>query len=74
MGCKYNEIHRLHGMLTGAGIEHELFDRNGQFDPDGIAAKHFRAQGLEPIDWGWQIIVYRPEREVGSAVRDYDEV
>ena len=72
MPRKYNEIHRLHNMLTEAGIEHEWFDRNGHFDPGGIAAKHFRAMRLEPIDWGWQIVVYRPDGErLVSAIEGY---
>lgn len=69
---KYNEIHRLHEMLTAAEIEHEWLDRNGVFDPGGIAAKHFREKGLEPIDWGYQIVVYRPDGEqLVSAIEGY---
>ena len=72
MKREYKEIHRLREMLTAAEIEHEWIDRNPRFDPDGIAAKHFREKGLEPIDWGYQIVVYRPDGEtLVSAIEGY---
>lgn len=72
MARKYQEIHRLHEMLTEAGIEHDWVDRNVIFDPDGIASETFHRRGLEPIDWGRQIVVYRPDGEtLVSAIEGY---
>lgn len=52
---KYQEIQRLHAMLTEAGIEHEWIDLNPERPSlDFLGQK---------IDWGWQIIVYRPDGE-----------
>lgn len=47
---KYNEIVKLHEMLLEAEIEHEFVRRN----------EHLRDSGF---DWGYQIIVYRPDDE-----------
>ena len=53
-------------MLTEAGIEHEWNDRNVTF---GFAeAKKF----IPDIDWGYQIVVYRPDGErLVSAIEGY---
>lgn len=51
---KYQEIHRLHEMLTEAGIEHEWIDRNEHFDT---------SKYIPDLDWGYQIVVYRPDGE-----------
>lgn len=53
---KYNEIHKLHEMLLEAGIEHEWVNRN----PNGLP--HKGKYGYE-FDFGWQIVVYRPNGE-----------
>lgn len=50
---KYNEIHKLHEMLLDAGIEHEWVDRNPTGYPKQVTSTHL-------IDFGWQIVVYRP--------------
>lgn len=72
MESKYKEIVKLHDMLSEAGIEHEWNDRNELFDPGGIGATAFRRHGLEQIDWGWQIVVYRPDGEtLVSAIEGY---
>lgn len=47
---KYREIVKLHEMLCGAGIEHEFVERS----------EHLRDSGF---DFGYQIIVYRPDGE-----------
>ena len=58
------EIHRLHEMLTEAGIEHEWRDRTPDFN-------HERYEKLG-INWGWQVIVYYPDGErMISAIEGY---
>lgn len=53
------EIHRLHQMLTEAGIDHEFLDRG-------------RGVFTEDIDFGYQIIVYYPDGErMISAIEGY---
>lgn len=52
---KYKEIQRLHETLTEAGIEHEWIDQNTERPSlDFLGQK---------IDWGYQIVVYRPDGE-----------
>jgi hypothetical protein len=53
------EIHRLHEMLTEAGIEHTFNDRT----PTGYNGK---------INWGYQVCVYYPDGErMISAIEGY---
>ncbi len=67
------EIHRLHEMLTEAGIEHEWRDRTPE------CYKHLIVDDLVEnprkytrINWGYQIIVYRPDGErLISAIEGY---
>lgn len=49
------EIHKLHEMLTEAGIEHEFRER-AESDVKHIYEKH-------GIDMGYQVIVYYPDGE-----------
>lgn len=56
------EIERLHNMLTDAGIEHEWVDRQSLFD----VRRH------SDLNWGWQIIIYRPDGErLVSAIEGF---
>ena len=72
MASTYNEIHRLHEMLLEAGIEHDWIDRNLQFDPDGSVLELYREQGWEPHEWGWQIVVHKPDGDrFVSAIEGY---
>ena len=58
------EIHKLHDMLTEAGIEHEFRDRTPDFNHE-----RFKKLG---INWGWQVIVYYPDGErMISAIEGY---
>ena len=58
------EIHRLHEMLTEAGIEHEWLDRT----PPGYE----RYSGGLNLNWGWQVIVYDENGDrVISAIEGY---
>lgn len=53
------EIHRLHEMLTEAGIDHEFLDRG-------------RGISMEGIDFGYQVIVRYPDGErMISAIEGY---
>ena len=67
------EIHRLHEMLTDAGIEHEFLDRTPKgwekliIDDlvDHPVWKH-------PINWGYQVVIYKPNGErLVSAIEGY---
>lgn len=63
----YNEIKKLHLLLLSAQIEHEWINRNDEFDPDGV----LKSDGFD-MDWGYQIIVYRPDGErLVSAIEGY---
>lgn len=53
------EIERLHEMLTDAGIEHEWRDRTPEIKKKDPAVIQIR----DEYNWGWQIIVYRPDGE-----------
>ncbi len=54
------EIHKLHDMLTEAGIEHEFRDRT----PPGY-------HGIIK-NWGYQVVVYYPDGErMISAIEGY---
>ena len=58
------EIHRLHEMLTEAGIEHEFRDRT----PPGAKERAARSG----IKWGYQVIVYYPDgQRMVSAIEGY---
>ena len=58
------EIHRLHEMLTEAGIEHEFRDRT----PEGAEGR----SALMGIKWGYQVIVYYPDgHRMISAIEGY---
>ena len=64
------EIHKLHEMLTEAGIEHEFLDRT----PPGYEEIEKRTPSLERthIKWGYQVIVYYPDGErMISAIEGY---
>lgn len=64
------EIHKLHEMLTDAGIEHEFRDRT----PEGWEEVLGVASHPEclPIDWGYQVIVYYPNgKQMISAIEGY---
>ena len=64
------EIHKLHDMLTEAGIEHEFRDRT----PERWAELRGVATHPEclPIDWGYQVIVRYPNGErMVSAIEGY---
>ena len=64
------EIHRLHEMLTEAGIEHEFRDRT----PPGYDEAERRAPPFERthIKWGYQVIVYYPDgHRMISAIEGY---
>jgi len=69
---KYKEICRLHEMLTDAGIEHEWVDRFEKMIPkherEFLKSRPF----WQEIDWGYQIIVYKPDGErLVSAIEGY---
>lgn len=56
------EIHRLHEMLTEAGIEHEFRDRTPPGMKDPIAR----------INWGWQVVINKPSGvQLLSAIEGY---
>lgn len=57
------EIHRLHEMLTEAGIEHEWRNRT----PPGYEnTRRFK------INWGWQVVIYDENGDrVISAIEGY---
>ena len=58
------EIHRLHEMLTEAGIEHEFLDRTPP-GMEGVTLRH-------SIEWGYQVVVYYPDGErMISAIEGY---
>ena len=58
------EIHRLHEMLTEAGIEHTFRER-----AEECAKPHYEKLG---IDMGYQVIVYYPDGErMISAIEGY---
>lgn len=67
------EIHRLHEMLTEAGIEHSWLDRTPE------CYKHLivddlveNPRKLRRINWGYQIVIYRPDGErLISAIEGY---
>lgn len=67
------EIHKLHEMLTEAGIEHEFRDRT----PPGV--KHLIVDDLVEnptpiarIEWGWQVCICDPSGEpIFSAVEGF---
>lgn len=62
---KFNEIVKLHEMLLEAGIEHTWNDRNPPGYPKQITSS-------QEIDFGWQIIVYRPNgRRLVSVIEGY---
>ena len=52
MGKEITEIHKLHKMLSDAGIKHKWLDRGKQFDPRG----ELKLCGVDH-DWGWQILI-----------------
>lgn len=57
------EIERLHKMLTDAGIEHEWNDRSLWYG---------RSKIKSDINWGWQVVVYRPDGErLVSAIEGF---
>ena len=59
------EIHKLHDMLTEAGIEHEFRDRT----PDESLRERHLEMGIK---WGYQVIVYYPDGErMISAIEGY---
>lgn len=69
MARKYNEIHRLHEMLTEAGIEHEWVDRT---PPGWNELVQTSPDLFEPHEFGWQIIVYESEdKRLVSAVEGW---
>ena len=56
-------------MLTEAGIEHEWVDRTPKLKRTNAS---FMKDLLGDIDWGWQIIIYRPDGErLVSAIEGY---
>lgn len=58
------EIHKLHEMLTEAGIEHTFTDRT----PDSMREYYDRLG----INWGYQVCVYYPDGErMISAIEGY---
>lgn len=58
------EIHKLHEMLTEAGIEHTFTDRT----PDSMR-EHYERVG---INWGYQVCVYYPDgNRMISAIEGY---
>ena len=61
------EIHRLHEMLTEAGIEHKWIDRTPPgWDRLEIAGK------MPRVNWGYQICVYYPDgKRMISAIEGY---
>lgn len=64
------EIHKLHEMLTEAGIEHEWRDRT----PPGYKEAEARTPPEERTNskWGWQVCVYYPDGErMISAIEGY---
>lgn len=59
------EIHKLHEMLTEAGIEHEFRDRT----PDESLRERHLKMGIK---WGYQVVVYYPDGErMISAIEGY---
>lgn len=54
------EIVRLHEMLLAAGIEHEWRDRT---PPGWKECVEELPHLFTPRNWGWQIIVYKPDGE-----------
>lgn len=61
------EIHRLHDMLTEAGIEHEFLDRT----PEGYREWE-KITNRVNINWGYQVVVYYPDGErMISAIEGY---
>jgi hypothetical protein len=58
------EIHRLHEMLTDAGIEHEWRDRTPPGWDEVVAVKD--------INWGWQVMIRDATgKELLSAIEGY---
>ena len=56
------EIHKLHAMLTEAGIEHKFRDRT----PPGAHGRELK------INWGYQVCVYYPNgKRMISAIEGY---
>lgn len=64
------EIHKLHEMLTEAGIEHSFTDRT----PPGYKELEESRPPEERtnLNWGWQVCVYYPDGErMISAIEGY---
>lgn len=56
------EIHRLHEMLTEAGIEHEFLDRTPKGWENLIVDDLVdRPVKRHKINWGYQVVIYNPD-------------
>lgn len=61
------EIHRLHEMLTEAGIEHKFEDRT----PPGWE-RLANAGKMPRVNWGYQVCIYYPDgKRMISAIEGY---
>ena len=64
------EIHRLHDMLTEAGIEHEWRDRTppGYKEVEEMTPPEERTH----LNWGWQVMIWDLSgKKLFSAIEDY---
>lgn len=67
------EIHRLHDMLTEAGIDHEWRDRT----PPEVKGLIFddlvdNPRPITKINWGWQVLIKQPNSmDWISAIEGY---